>query len=97
MRIHLVSMIIVIALGFLVELNTSEWIAIVFAIGIVLMAEAINTAIEHLSDAVNPEFDQRIGKVKDIAAGAVLIASIAALITGLIIFIPSIERLLSSN
>ncbi len=61
---------------------------IVVAIGFVFAAELFNSAIEGLTDVVSPEHDKRAGLVKDMAAGAVLIAAITALIIGLIIFIP---------
>ena len=57
-------------------------------IGGVLMAEAFNTAIETLADRISPEYDDMIGRAKDIAAGAVLIMVFAAVIAGLIIFLP---------
>jgi diacylglycerol kinase len=55
-----------------------EWIAIIFAIGIVVVSEMLNTAIEKLTDMVSPEINQKAKVVKDLAAGAVLIASIVA-------------------
>ena len=64
--------------------------AILFAIGSVLAAEAINTAIEKLADFVSPAHQVLIGKAKDLAAAAVLILSICAFIIGGIIFIPKI-------
>lgn len=56
--------------------------------------EALNTAIEKLSDIVSPEKDDRIRIVKDISAGAVLISSIVAVVIGLIIFIPHLRTFL---
>ena len=69
-------------------ISRMEWTAIVFAIGLVLSTEALNTAIERLSDVVQPGQDERIRRVKDLSAGAVLICAIAAAIVGLIIFLP---------
>lgn len=65
-----------------------EAIAITFATGFVWTAELFNTSIEKLADKVTMEYNDTIKLVKDISAAAVLIASVAALITGLIIFIP---------
>lgn len=79
--------------GYLFEIRTIEWIAVIFCIGMVLAAEAINTAIERLVDMVSPEKNPSAGNIKDIAAGAVLICSIAAIIIGIIIFLPYVLRL----
>lgn len=67
-----------------------EWICQLLAIGMVMGLEGINTAIEALSDYVQPERDSRIGHIKDISAGAVLIAAVVAGIVGLIIYLPRI-------
>ena len=73
--------------------SSTEWIAIVFAIGSVLAAEAVNSSIEALADLVSPEYNEAIKRTKDLAAGAVLILAISAAIVGLIIFIPKILTL----
>ncbi len=88
--VHLLAAIAVVILGFIYDLSPGEWIAISIVIGLVFAAELFNTAIEILVDKVSPEQDPKMGMVKDLAAGAVLITAIAALITGLIIFIPKI-------
>lgn len=62
--------ILVVLAGFLFKITNVEWLAVVFAIGLVLAGEAINSAIERLSDVVQPERDDRIRDVKDISAGA---------------------------
>ena len=89
-RIHTAAMILVIAAGFYVGLSACEWCLIVLTIGMVLTMEIFNTAAERIVDFLSPEFNTRAGEIKDIAAGGVLITSIAALVTGLIIFIPKI-------
>ena len=89
--IHLFSTILVIALGFYFKLNKLEWGMIIFAIGLVISAEMINTAIELLTDIISPEHHEKAGRVKDIAAGAVLIAAISAAIIGIIIFLPYLK------
>ena len=86
--IHCAAAVLVVIAGFLTGLSRTEWIAIAFAIGMVFSAEAMNTAIERLSDAVQPEQDERIRRAKDLGAGAVLFCAIAAAIVGLIIFLP---------
>lgn len=68
--IHCGMTILVVLAGFLFKITNVEWLAVVFAIGLVLAGEAINSAIERLSDVVQPERDDRIRDVKDISAGA---------------------------
>lgn len=91
-RIHLAAAVIAIAMGFVFHISTIEWIAIIIVIAMVFAAELINTSIEMLTDKVSPDYDPNAGKIKDMAAAAVLIMAIAALITGLIIFIPKIYQ-----
>jgi diacylglycerol kinase (ATP) len=86
--IHCAAAVLVTVAGLLTGLSRTEWIAIVFAIGMVLGAEALNTGVERLSDVVQPERDERIRRAKDLSAGAVLFCAIAAAIVGLIIFLP---------
>ena len=80
--------IIAIGLGIYLKITTTEWIFIVLCISAVLTTETINSSIEELADRVTLENDPMIKKVKDMAAGAVLIAASAALLIGAIIFIP---------
>ncbi len=84
--IHLTISAIVIAASFYFELSTIEWIAVLYSIGLVFTAEAFNTAVEEWVDSIQPDFDKTAGRVKDISAGAVLIASIVAAIIGILIF-----------
>lgn len=78
----------VVVAGFLLDISASEWVAVVILCGCVLAAEALNTAIERLSDVVSPEYNEAIKHVKDLSAGAVLLLAIAAVVAGLIIFLP---------
>ncbi|MBD3862181.1 diacylglycerol kinase [Olleya marilimosa] len=82
--------IIVTVAGFYFKISSTEWIMQCFAIGLVMSVEGVNTAIEAIADFVHPEHHEKIGFIKDIAAGAVFIASIAASIIGLIIYIPKL-------
>jgi diacylglycerol kinase len=84
-RIHLLAAILVTTAGFIFSLTPLEWGLVVLAMGVVLAAEAFNTAIELLTDKISPEYDKTAGAIKDVAAGAVLLAAIAAAITGIII------------
>lgn len=88
--IHLIAAILVTAAGLFFHVSNIEWIIIIITIAIVLCAEAINTSIEKLTDLVSPDYNEQAGKVKDIAAAAVLIAAIASVIVGVIIFLPKI-------
>lgn len=74
--------------GFVFHLTTTEWILQTLTIALVMATEGINTAIEKLADFIHPEHHTKIGFIKDIAAGAVLITALAALIIGCLIYIP---------
>ncbi len=89
-KVHLLAMSCVIIAGLYFGLSRAEWMALIIVCGSVLTAETFNTAIEELSDAVSSIYDERIKRVKDFAAGAVLITAITAVIVGLFIFIPKI-------
>lgn len=82
--------LIMTAAGFYFEISSTEWMIQLFAIALVLGVEGMNTAVEKLSDFVQPEFDTKIGLIKDISAGAVMIVSIVASIIGCIIYFPKI-------
>jgi diacylglycerol kinase len=92
-RIHIFITLCVLVAGFLLKIMTSEWIAIIFCIGLVIALEMINTAIENIADFVSPERHAMIKKIKDLSAGAVFIGAIASAIIGLIIFLPKIIAL----
>lgn len=85
-RYHLLAAVVAVALGFYLQVTTTEWQVIITMIGLVLMAEAFNTSLEKLIDILHPELHPKVGKAKDIAAGAVLIIAIAAAIVGITIF-----------
>ena len=74
--------------GFIVGISQTEWLFQTFAIGLVLSIEGLNTAIEKVADFIHPDYHERIGFIKDIAAGAVFFAAITAIIIGLIIYVP---------
>lgn len=91
-RIHAFITILVVILAIFLRINSLEWILIIFAIGFVFAAEALNTAIEIWVDKLQPEYNSKAGRAKDLAAAAVLIAAISAAIVGLIIFLPKILK-----
>lgn len=93
--IHCFAAVCVVVAGFFFGISVSEWIAVIFAISMVLAAEAVNSAVEALADRVTQEYDEAIKRTKDLASGAVLILAIAAAIIGCIIFIPKIVLWLS--
>ena len=82
--------IVVTLAGFYFNISTTEWLFQIFAIGLVMGVEGINTAIEKISDYIQPKFDEKIGVIKDVSAGAVMLVSIAASIIGVIIYFPKI-------
>lgn len=86
--IHLGAGAAAVAAGFFFHISGNEWLALCGAIALVLVAEGLNTAIEFLGDAVSEDYNESIRAAKDIGAGAVLLAAAAAVITGLLIFLP---------
>lgn len=92
-KIQLFVAVIVIFIGFLVGLSILEWIAQCIAIGLVLVAEALNTSIEKIADFIHPEYNKNIGSIKDIGAGAAGIAAIISLVIAALIYIPKLQGL----
>jgi len=89
-RVHCLMALIVSWIGFYLDISTSEWLWIIAAMAIVLMAELANTAIESLVDLISPEYNIKAGLIKDIAAALVLIAALMALTVGILILLPKI-------
>lgn len=89
-RVHCFATLLITGLCFYLGLSTAEWLWIIAAMSVVLIAELVNTAIETLVDLVSPEFNIKAGIVKDVSAAAVLVAAIMALITGILILLPKI-------
>jgi diacylglycerol kinase (ATP) len=79
---------VVLAVSICLRLSSDDWRWIILAVALVWLAEALNTAIERLADAVTLEPNENIGYAKDVAAGAVLAASIVSAVIGLTIFVP---------
>jgi diacylglycerol kinase (ATP) len=80
-----------VALATWLELDALRWAVLVVSCSIVLVAEALNTGLEYACDAITTERHPMIGKAKDVAAGAVLVAALFAIIVGAILFIPLIR------
>ena len=93
--IHLFMTGFVTAAGIFFKVSLNEWLALILAMAVVWVAEGLNTAIERLGDSVSTAYNPIIGKAKDVAAGSVLIASAAAVIIGIIIFLPLILGVLA--
>ncbi len=89
-RVHLFAAVLVVAGGFCFSISTTEWIAVILSIGMVIAAEAFNSSIEELVDIVSPDYNKSAGRIKDLAAGAVLLIAIAAAIVGVVIFWPRV-------
>ncbi|TND08518.1 MAG: diacylglycerol kinase [Bacteroidetes bacterium] len=94
--IHLLAACAAVFLGFWLQISTVEWCVVILCIGLVFAAEAFNTAIEWLTDLVSPGKNEKAGKVKDLAAGAVLLISLASAACGIIIFLPKLIDKLST-
>lgn len=74
--------------GFYFEISKIEWLIQTLAIGLIISIEGLNTAVEKIADFIHPNFHEKIGFIKDIAAGAVFFAAVTAIIIGLIIYVP---------
>lgn len=88
MKVHLVMATLAVVLGVVLEIDAASWTAIVVVIAVVLSAECLNTAIEAVVDLVSPDYHGLARRAKDCAAGAVLVCALAAVVVGLIIFVP---------
>jgi diacylglycerol kinase (ATP) len=74
--------------GFYFHIDRYEWMMQILAFGLVLGVESLNTAVEKIADFIHPEFHEKIGFIKDIAAGAVMFAATAAIAVLLLIYVP---------
>lgn len=92
--LHAAATVLVGLAGWLVGLTAAEWCWIVLAVVAVWTAEALNTAFEFLTDVASPTFHPIAGQAKDVAAGAVLIASAGALMIGILVFAPHVFALI---
>lgn len=95
-RIHVFAMACVVVAGFLLDISAMEWCVVALCCGGVLMAEAMNSAVEALADLVSPDFHPLVKKAKDVGAAGVLMMAIAAATAGLIIFLPKLTGVIAS-
>lgn len=93
-RVHLAASIVTMGAGLFLNVSANDWRWLLLAIGLVWLAEAFNTAIEQMCDRVEPNFDPVIGRIQDICAGAVLMASIVAAGIGLLTLGPPVWAML---
>ena len=82
-----IAVLLIIA-GFYFGISKEEWMFQTLAIGLVLSVEGLNTAVEKIADFIHPDYHERIGFIKDIAAGAVFFAAMTAIAIGCIIYFP---------
>ena len=80
--------ILVTVAGFYFDISKNEWLIQTLCIGLVLSIEGLNTAVEKVADFVHPDYHEKIGFIKDIAAGAVFFAALTSIAIGLIIYVP---------
>lgn len=87
-QIHLVAAVLVVVAGLVLGVSARDWIVLVFAIALVLAAEAINTALERVVDLASPDWSPLARDAKDVAAAGVLICAIGAAVIGFLVFRP---------
>ena len=87
-RVHTGAAMLVIFLGVFLKVSVRDWAVLVLVMALVLTLELINTAVEKLLDSVHPRLHATVGLVKDVMAGAVLLAAGAAVLVGGLVFIP---------
>jgi diacylglycerol kinase (ATP) len=94
LQVHAIATVLVGCFGVWLQLASWEWCVVLLAVGMVWAAELLNTALEVLADRVSKAREEPIRRVKDTAAAAVLLAALAALAVGLVIFLPKLWHLL---
>jgi len=85
--------VVVTIAGFYFNISATEWMLQIFAVGLVLAIEGANTAVEKICDFIHPDFNPKIGFIKDIASGAVFFAALSAIAVGCIIYYPKVAAL----
>lgn len=86
MRVHVAATLLVGVMGYILHISVIDWLFVITAMALVLVAEMINTAIETTVDLISPEFHPLAKIAKDTAAGAVLMVAVFAVIVGCIVF-----------
>lgn len=93
-QLHLLATVIVFVLGIFLQLSLIEWAIISLTVGLVLVAEMINSAVERIMDFIEPGYHETVKMVKDISAGAVLVAAVISVIVGLLILGPKLIQMM---
>lgn len=88
LKFHFLAAGVALLLGYIFQISSRDWLIVIFISGLVISLELTNSAIEEIVDYLIPQINPVAKKVKDIAAAAVLVASITAAIIGVIIFLP---------
>jgi diacylglycerol kinase len=91
-RVHLLATVTAVTAGLYTHISGSEWLWILISITLVWVLEILNTAIEQLVDIVSPEYNKEAGKIKDLCAGAVLVAAVFSVVCACIIFVPYLKK-----
>jgi diacylglycerol kinase len=94
MRFHLMATAICVIAGISLGIRLAQWTALVFAITVVLVAEALNSAVEAVMDLIHPDHNEFVKIIKDVMAGAALLAAAGAATIGCLVFIPRIIYLI---
>lgn len=92
LRIQLVAAVLAAAAGFFLRISRIEWLVLAIVIAMVILMEIVNSVVERVADVLKPRIDHYAKEIKDIAAAAVMVASIAAAVAGAIIFYPYLFR-----
>jgi undecaprenol kinase len=96
LRIQTIASLIIFILGVYFKISRPEWALLVLVIGLVLVAEITNSAVERITDVLKPRINNYIKEIKDIMAAGVLLSSMAAIIVGLVVFLPYLFTLLNN-
>lgn len=92
-RIHAITTVLVMALAAWLRCSAIEWALLAIVTGMVWLTEMLNTAIEKIMDYVQPDIHPQVKWVKDVAAGAVLVAAVTAIAVGGFVFVPKLLAL----
>ncbi|MEL6389838.1 MAG: diacylglycerol kinase family protein [Bacteroidota bacterium] len=87
-KFHVVATVLVVIAGVLLQVDTRSWLILALAVGLVMSTELLNTAIENICDFLTTEQHPAIKRIKDVAAGAVLVSSITAVVIAVLVFGP---------
>lgn len=88
LKIQFIAGMLVIIFGWYFKIKSFEWIALILVIGLVILMEIINSAVERITDVLKPRINNYVKEIKDIMAAAVMLSSFIAIIIGIIIFFP---------